>query len=139
MAAFSGGCHCGAIRYACSAEPLAAGHCQCSDCRRLSASGHTSSLAVPLAALHVTGRPTGYTHGTESGNTLTRSFCATCGAPLFSVSSASPDVVNLRASSLDDPTVFKPQGVGWVGSAPAWDFMDPALPRYPGNRPAPRR
>jgi hypothetical protein len=135
MAGFSGGCHCGAVRYTCSAEPLWAGHCQCSDCRRLSGTGHVSSLAVPLEALRLTGTPRGYTHRADSGNTLTRFFCATCGAPLYSVNSGYPAMAYLRASSLDDPALFKPQTVAWSSSAPAWDYMDPALPHYPKNRP----
>jgi len=137
-AALAGGCHCGAVRYVARGEPLAAGHCQCSDCRRLSGTGHTSSVTVRLADLRVTGTPQGYTHATDSGNTLTRYFCGHCGAPLYSVNGTLPDRVNLRASSLDDPSRFHPQSVAWSDSAPAWDVMHPTLPRYPRGRPPPK-
>jgi hypothetical protein len=138
MATFSGGCHCGAVRYTCDAEPLWAGHCQCSDCRRLSGTGHLSSMAVPAASVQLTGAPSGYRHRADSGNELTRSFCGRCGAPIYSTNSGVPGLAFLRASSLDDPGLFKPQAVAWTRSAPAWDHMDPALPRYPGNRPRPK-
>lgn len=132
---FTGGCHCGAVRYRCDAEPLRAGHCQCADCRRLSGTGHISSLAVPADRVYWTGEPRAYTHQTDSGNPLTRTFCPTCGAPLYSASIREPSLINLRASSLDDPTVFQPTSVAWAGSAADWDVMAPELTRYPGNRP----
>lgn len=35
----TGGCACGAIRYECTAEPVAAMHCQCRDCQHSSGTG----------------------------------------------------------------------------------------------------
>jgi hypothetical protein len=138
MSTFTGGCHCGAIRYECAAEPGPGRHCQCTDCRRLSGSGHVSSMEIPLAALHVSGQPRSYDTRSESGNVVTRRFCATCGTPLFSTNSALPGRAFLRASSLDDPALFKPQAVIWSSSAVAWDMLDPALPRFPKGRPPAR-
>lgn len=138
MAEITGGCHCGAIRYACGAEPLAALHCQCSDCRRMSGTGHVSSMALPEQGVRLTGTPTAYRTLSESGNHVTRYFCGTCGAPIYSTNSGVPGLLFLRASSLDDPSLFKPQAVVWTSSAPAWDHMDPALTRYPKGRPRPK-
>ncbi|ARV57806.1 hypothetical protein BZZ01_03410 [Nostocales cyanobacterium HT-58-2] len=53
--AFSGGCLCGAVRYECIADPVAAGHCQCVECRKTSAAGHRSKLVVPRAAVALWG------------------------------------------------------------------------------------
>ena len=42
--AFTGGCACGAIRYAISAEPIFMNDCQCRDCQQTSGNGHGSYL-----------------------------------------------------------------------------------------------
>jgi hypothetical protein len=34
MAASTGGCMCGAIRYECNADPIAKAYCYCRDCQR---------------------------------------------------------------------------------------------------------
>jgi len=35
------------------------------------------------------------------------------------------------ATSLDDPSIFKPGMDIYTSSAQAWDHMDPALPKFP--------
>ena len=128
---FEGGCLCGAVRYRCEGEPMFAGHCQCVDCRKSSGTGHCSHLGVPEAAFALTGETTGYPRATDTGNTVTRHFCPTCGAPTHSTNSGYPGTVFVRASSLDDPEVFRPQMVVFASRGPSWDTMDPALPAFP--------
>ena len=36
---YTGGCLCGAVRYAATGQPMAAGFCYCPDCRKASGSG----------------------------------------------------------------------------------------------------
>jgi hypothetical protein len=139
MTNITGGCHCGAVRYTCTAEPLGAGHCQCSDCRKLSGTGHNSGLRVPFAAFSVQGAPKGYVTHADSGNELTRYFCGNCGSPVYSRSTGTPDIVVIRAGSLDDPSRFQPQTVIWTSSAVSWDVMDPALKRFDKAAPRPRK
>lgn len=134
---FEGGCLCGAVRYACSGEAAMAGHCHCIDCRRSSGSGHSSHMVVPRATVSLKGEVAEYASPADSGNLVTRAFCPTCGAPVYSTNSSSPELIFLRASSLDDPEVFKPQLVVYASRAPSWDHMDAALPRFAQMPPAP--
>lgn len=127
---FTGGCLCGAVRYSCSAEPAMAGHCHCEDCRRSSGSGHCSHLGAPEAGVAVSGEVKGYARPADSGNVVTRYFCPTCGAPVFSTNSAMPGMMFLRASSLDDPEVFKPQLHVYVSRAASWDRPHGELPAF---------
>ncbi len=46
---FTGGCACGAIRYACNGEPLTMFHCHCRDCQR--ATGAPYSLGIHASSL----------------------------------------------------------------------------------------
>ena len=139
MDAITGGCHCKAVRYVCNAEPQVAGHCQCTDCRRFSGSGHSSHMLVPEAAVELNGSAKGYAAPADSGNIVTRYFCPACGAPVYSTNSGMPGAMFLRASSLDDPARFRPQMVVWTRSAPAWDHVDPNLPGFPAQPPLPGR
>lgn len=128
--AFTGRCLCGAVRYSCAGEPMAAGHCHCEDCRRSSGSGHCSHLGVPEASVTLTGETNSYARAADSGNVVTRHFCPTCGAALFSSNSGMPGLMFLRASSLDDPEVFKPQMHVYVARAASWDRRDDSLPAF---------
>jgi hypothetical protein len=127
---FSGGCLCGAVRYECSAEPLAGGHCQCLDCRKTSGTGHSSHVVVPRAAVTVAGEVTLYDRPADSGRMVTRAFCPRCGSPVYSLNAALPDHLFLRASSLDDLELFTPQMVVYASRGASWDHLDPALQRF---------
>jgi len=127
--AYTGGCLCGSVRYE-GTEESGGGHCHCIDCRRSSGTGHGSHMIVPEAALQVTGKVRFYDAPADSGNIVSRGFCPTCGSPIYSRNSGFPGMVFVRASSLDDPEVFKPQMVVYTDRAPSWDKMDTALPSF---------
>jgi hypothetical protein len=127
---FSGGCHCGLVRYECTAEPMMSGHCYCEDCRRTSGTGHASHLAVPEESVILTGVTKAYLSPSGSGNLVTRAFCPECGAPIFSKNPAMPGMLFLRASSLDDLEVFKPQMHVWTVRAASWDKPAEGLPAF---------
>jgi hypothetical protein len=134
----TGGCHCGQVRYTCTEAPVSARHCHCTDCRKLSGSGHASNLRLPTRAFTVTGQPKGYAVVVESGNRIERFFCGICGTPLFAKNTGAPDFVAVRASSLDDPARFEPEEVIWAASAVPWDRVNPDLPAYSKGPPSPK-
>ena len=85
-------------------------------------------MLVPETALTLTGVTTGYDHPADGGNVVTRHFCPTCGSAVFSRNASMPGMVFLRASSLDDLEVFKPQMHVYAARAASWD--------QPGDLPA---
>jgi hypothetical protein len=129
MTTITGGCLCGAVRYELSAPALFGGFCHCIDCRKTSSS-HSASMAVPEAALKVTGETRGYSSMGDSGNPVTRVFCPTCGAGIYS-KGARPGVVMLKAGTLDDPENFKPMATVYASRAPSWDQPREGLPAFP--------
>jgi hypothetical protein len=133
----TGRCLCGAVEYRCSGEVLVGGHCHCEDCRRSSGTGHSSHLAVPADTVVVRGTVAEYARPADSGNVVTRCFCPTCGAPVYSINAAMPGMLFLRASSLDDLSVFQPRIVVYASRAAPWDHMDPALPSFAEMAPVP--
>ena len=131
-APFSGGCLCGAIRYESSAEPVFSINCHCRDCQQTTGTAYAPVLVVPKDALKITkGEPKYYTANSDSGETVSRGFCPECGAGIFSKLSANPDVMGLKAASLDDPSWFKPAMDIYTDSAQPWDVMDPDVPKVP--------
>ena len=134
-APFTGGCACGAVRYECMAEPLGSINCHCRDCQRAGGTAYASVLRVPAASFRVIkGEARFYSVKADSGNTVSRGFCAECGAPLFSRLSGMPEVVGVRAGSLDDPSWHRPAMDIFTASAQPWDYMNPDLPKFPGYR-----
>ena len=127
---FLGRCLCGAVHYECRADALMAGHCQCIDCRKSSGTGHSSHLAVPRSAVSIAGEVTIYDRAADSGHVVSRAFCSRCGAPIYSLNDAMPDLMFIRASSLDDLEVFKPQMVVYASRGASWDTFDLSLARF---------
>lgn len=130
MRAITGSCLCGRVTYESATEPVMAAHCQCIDCRKASGTGHSTHVVLAAPALSLSGETTGYEHPADSGNIVTRHFCPNCGCAIYSTNDAMPDLVFVRASSLDDPDAVSPQMVVYASRAPAWDLVDPALPSF---------
>ena len=132
---FFGGCACGAVRYECSAAPVAMVNCHCRDCQRAGGAGFSPTVVVPAAALRLLrGEPKHYSLTADSGHTARRAFCGVCGAPLFASSSARSDFIGIRAGSLDDPSWFTPQAEVWTASAQPWDHLRADLPHFARSR-----
>ncbi|MEX2499488.1 MAG: GFA family protein [Wenzhouxiangellaceae bacterium] len=140
MAYYTGGCLCGRVRYK-GTEESGGGHCHCIDCRKSSGTGHCSHMIVPESAFSVEGEVKFYDAPADSGNLVSRGFCPNCGSPVYSTNSGMPGMVFVRASSLDNPEVFKPQMVVYTDRAASWDRIDGSLPSFaamppPQDRPA---
>jgi len=127
----TGGCSCGAVRYECDADPIFTGNCHCRDCQKAGGGAFAPAIAVPAAALKVSGSVKFYDSKADNGNTMSRGFCTNCGSRVTGKSSGMPDVMIVLAGTLDDPTLFKPQMDIYTASAQPWDHMDPALPKFP--------
>lgn len=128
---YAGGCACGAIRYEISGAPLFQNHCQCRDCQRKSGTGHGSYLTFLRAGLkQLEGSATHWDIVADSGHVKTRSFCPTCGSPVYVTFSAMPENIAIHAASLDNPKRFKPQAVTYAVRGHAWDHIDPALTKF---------
>src|SRR5580700_3215701 len=123
---FSGGCACGAVRYDCSATPVAMLNCHCRDCQRAGGSAYSPTVIIPKAAFRlVSGEPRYRESTADSGSAVRRGFCEKCGSPLFASSSARPEMLGIRAGSLDDPSWFRAERDVWTGSAQPWDILSP--------------
>lgn len=135
MTKYSGGCACGAVRYETDADPIMAGHCQCTKCQTLSGAGHVTFAAFPAAAVKVTGQLVPWNYTADSGNTATRNRCAVCGTQVTGGTSGMPDLMGLNLTTMDDASGITPGMVFFHSKAQPWDSVDPKLPTFPGMPP----
>ena len=131
----TGGCLCGAVRYEYDGEVGAAGYCHCADCRRVSGSAFGISVRVETAGFRLTqGTPKAFTKPGDSGRLVTRYFCSDCGSPLFTAPPLHPTVYFIKAGSLDDASVVKPNRQAWTRSRVDWAEIDPSIASYETSR-----
>jgi hypothetical protein len=131
-----GGCLCRAVRYSASARPIVTRACWCRLCQYLATGNAAINLAFPSDALTVTGELRDYPSIADSGSHMHRRFCPVCGTHLFSAAEERPQLVFVRAGTLDDPSVISgPQAVIWTSQAPVWAHLDPHIPHFEGQPP----
>jgi hypothetical protein len=132
MAAFTGGCACGAVRYTCAGAPKLSLNCHCRDCQRLSGSAYLAAMIVDRRTFAFTqGTPTFYAVTAANGMTKRHGFCGQCGAPLVVMLDERPRIIAIAVGSVDEPALYQPMADMWVESAQPWDSLDPALPKHP--------
>ncbi|MDO8434572.1 MAG: GFA family protein [Candidatus Binatus sp.] len=117
----TGGCACGAVRYESSADPVMAVNCYCRDCQRSTGGGYAPVLLVPKPAFKLTKGELKHHEVTgDSGNKVSRGFCANCGSSILTILEGMPTMLGIKAGSLDDTSQFKPTANIFTSSAPAW-------------------
>lgn len=136
---WTGGCSCGAIRYECSAEPVASFNCHCRACQQYTGSAFISARLVPASAFRITkGSVREYTTLGDNGSEIHRGFCETCGSPVATRLGRLPEYVGVPAGSMDDPSTHNPTMDLFVRDAQPWDCMDPARAKFE-TAPPPRK
>ena len=104
-------------------------NCHCRDCQHVSGGGYLAVMYFPKNALALTKGELRY-HSTESmaRGQNKRGFCPECGSRISG--GESDRGIGITASSLDEPSVFRPQFDIHVADAQAWDQLDPAIPKF---------
>jgi hypothetical protein len=120
----TGGCQCGAIRYAVHGEPINPLICHCRMCQKAFGAIAVAFFTAHEADLEWTrGRPALY----RSSAAAERGFCSRCGTPL-TFQSIGSDEVDLALGSLDQPAELKPQKQYWTETRMPWFHELPDLP-----------
>jgi hypothetical protein len=126
--AYTGGCACGAVRYATEHAPVFQNHCQCRECQWRSGTGHGSWLTFPARAeMTIKGEAKQWEVAGDSGNVKMHAFCAVCGTPVYLRFAAMPELIAVAAGSLDAPARFTPRVLTYRVRGLAWDTIDPSL------------
>ena len=126
----TGRCLCGQVTYALDADPIGARMCWCRDCQYIASGSATVNVLFAAEALQLSGKITMLERTADSGNTVERGFCPTCGSQIFSRSPGTDLPIRIRAGSLNDRELMAPQAIIWASSAPSWAAPNIALPRH---------
>jgi hypothetical protein len=135
MQNITGGCLCGALRYAASGEPTLAGYCCCNDCRKASGSGFIGFMGFPASAVLFTGESQAHTLKQADGRLSQRNFCPNCGGLVFGGVAGISKAYTVYAGSLDHPSRFHPTIAIFTRDKPDWVVLPAGITlfeRMPG-------
>jgi hypothetical protein len=131
MAHFTGGCLCGKIRFTASADPIFTGICHCRNCQKQSGTAFSVVIGVPASAVSVQGEMKTYHDTGDSGQEVERRFCPDCGSPITTEVAVMPDVIIIKAGTLDDPSGLQPAMEIYCDSAQPWVQLGGERTRFP--------
>jgi hypothetical protein len=118
----SGGCPCEAVRFDVTAMPLLVHACHCTECQRWSGSAFSMSMSVAAETFRVTrGEPKPWRRIGASGVQSTYWFCSDCGGRVYGERSARPDLIAIRAGTVDDTSWLRPVAHVYMRSAQPWE------------------
>jgi hypothetical protein len=126
MTRITGGCQCGAVRYAVHSDPKGGAICHCRMCQKAFASPFGAFFSVSKDKFELT-RGVIATFSTSAK--VERGFCAKCGTPLTVDYTPSADI-NIAIVSLDDPQRIKPEVQIGVESRLPWLDIIGSLPAH---------
>ena len=112
----TGGCQCGAVRFAVYAEPKKIGLCHCRMCQKAVAGPFAVLAELPWGDFAWTrGQPAAF----QSSSRSARDFCAGCGTPLSYRVLGGP-MIELLTGAFDDPGRVTPTYANGTESQLAW-------------------
>ncbi len=103
--AMTGGCQCGAVRYALMSEPTHSSICHCRMCQKAFGNYFAPLTGVPRGDLVWTKSQPGIFKSSEA---VERGFCRDCGTPL-TFAYVERDRITVSIGSLDEPDRITPE------------------------------
>ena len=130
----TGGCLCGAVRYAIAGPLHEMHHCHCSRCRKAHGAAFSTFARLSAADLRVTAgadRIRRY----RSSPPVERAFCADCGSNLTFAFDGMADALWVAVGTLDDDPGIRPSAHIFATSRAPWHEIADGLPQFAGYAP----
>lgn len=125
-----GRCLCGGVTIVSRAPPFRMVQCHCKDCQRATGTGHISNALFKVDDVVAAGETTSFSVTADSGNTLTRHFCPTCGGRVFGFSTGRQGSITIPVGIFDDTSWFKPDAVIYTKHRAVWDITATDVPNF---------
>src|SRR6185312_12737674 len=126
-----GGCLCGQVRYSAETEPVFTAICHCKNCQKQAGTAFTVVVAMPKSTLSIQGSLKTFNDTGDSGKPVYRRFCGDCGSPIISDVDIMPEIVFLKAGTLDDTSWLNPTMQVWCDSIQPWVSLPGAMQQFP--------
>jgi hypothetical protein len=131
----TGGCGCGAVRFALSQPPTAAAYCHCTRCQKRTGTASQASVRVPAGSVTITAGAEHVGQWTLADG-MAKAFCSRCGCHVFARDPATGDIRAIRMSAFDGDPGVRPLAHQFVGDAAAWEPLpEDGLPRFDAGIP----
>jgi hypothetical protein len=130
MAALSGSCSCGAVRYALSSAPMFVHCCHCRDCQRQTGSAFVLNALIEAGRMEVAGETAAFPQPTDSGRPHIIHRCAPCGTALWSTYGGREAIRFVRVGTLADPSACPPSVHIYTRSKLPWVEIPDGIPAF---------
>ena len=136
-----GGCHCGAVRFRTTNEPVRKAACHCRSCQRRTGSAFGMGAYFNASDVELRGELRTYEHRSdESGRWLRMQFCPKCGSTVTWTLELYPGLRALAVGSFDDPDWLAISRHVWTRSKHEWFTCPQGAEVFEkGSRPAPAK
>lgn len=126
---YTGSCLCGGVAFAIEGalEPIQV--CHCSQCRKAQGVPFATNIPVAAAAFRLL-RGAGLLSSYSASPGKHRIFCGVCGSPVFSRRDSVPDVLRVRAGTIDGDLPTRPIAHFYHASRANWFDCNDDLPRF---------
>ena len=131
MAALSGRCSCGAVKYRLTSKPMFVHCCHCLDCQRQTGSAFVLNALIEADRVAVlSGTTQGYPQPTDSGRPHIIHRCTDCGTALWSNYGGLTKLRFVRVGTLDEPSSLKPDVHIYTRSKQPWIVLPEGVPAF---------
>ena len=136
-----GGCHCGAVRFRTTNEPMRKAACHCRSCQRRTGSAFGMGAYFNEGDVELRGELRTYQHRSdESGRWLRMQFCPKCGSTVTWTLELYPGLRALAVGSFDDPDWLAVSRHVWTRSKHEWFTCPPGAEIFEkGSPPRPAK
>ena len=125
-----GGCACGAVRYRLTSDPLIVHCCHCLSCQRQTGSAFVVNILLEADRVQlVAGAPNAVDVPRDAGGMQRIHRCPDCQVAVFSEYSR-PDVLFVRAGTLDEPRGITPDVHIYTRSKVPWLALPDGVPAF---------
>jgi hypothetical protein len=132
----TGGCRCGAVRYALVLEALPPTYaCHCLDCQTWTGSAFSQQVLLPEDRLTITGPIALYEREGTGGRISRQRACPTCHTRLYNTNTIRPGIAVVRAGTLDDSHLLDVAAHIWTRRKQPWIAIPEGVPSWPEGAP----
>lgn len=131
----TGNCVCGNLSYEIEGEPLFTAQCCCTDCQKSSGADHMTLSFFREGQVDMKGESASYEVTADSGNTMVRHFCPTCGGRVFGTNSGRPGVIGIAVGSMNNVDGVKPMVAVYTKGKRPWDVLNGEMIQHEAGAP----